>query len=96
MDRSIRYSLDAVKNDDDAELLKKLKLSWGYDVASNSFKEIGKLFMRKRIDRHPLYWISNLRSAENFAVLTYPVELDRRREWIGIFDGIKVFESDVL
>ena len=34
MDQSINFNIDEVKNDTDAELLKKLKAHWNYNPSS--------------------------------------------------------------
>lgn len=78
MDKSLRYSPDAVRNDDDMELLRKLKSSWGYDVAPDKpLRVIGRLEKIVPKEGRPFGLISDLRSAGNFELIEYPIELDR-------------------
>jgi energy-coupling factor transporter ATP-binding protein EcfA2 len=75
MDQSLRYSFDAVKDDNETELLRKLKLSWGYDVSSEKpFTVVGRL---RKVEGKSFGFISELRSAVNFEPIEYPIALDR-------------------
>lgn len=79
MDRSFRYSPDEVKDDDETELLRKLKSSWGYDVDSTlPLRVIGKPEKIVPIEGNPFWLLSGLRSAVNFEILEYPVNLQSR------------------
>ena len=82
MDQSINFNIDEVKNDTDAELLKKLKVHWNYNPSSGRpFKVIGQLLTRLVSPKDfgigkttTLYFLTNLRSAEDFEKIGYPYQ----------------------
>ena len=85
MDQSINFNIDEVKNDTDAELLKKLKAHWNYNPSSGRpLKVIGQLLTRLASPKDfgigkttTLYFLTNLRSAEDFEKIGYPYQNTR-------------------
>ena len=78
----MNFSLDEVKNDTDAELLKKLKVHWNYNPSSGRpLKVIGQL-LKKLVTKKvggisketAFFYLTNLRSAEDFEKIGFPLQ----------------------
>ena len=84
----MNFSLDAIKNDTDAELITKLKAHWNYNPSSGSpLKVIGQLLKtsvqpkdQRGDNKAAFYCLTNLRSAEDFEKIGYPLELNSSKQ----------------
>lgn len=68
----ILYSKDTLWQDDDTELLHKLKQSWGYSD-KESLIVIGKLKEWKKNERGSLYKLVNIKKNDDISSLSYPI-----------------------
>jgi hypothetical protein len=76
MTLNLKYSIDSLKDDTDADLLIKLKKAWGYE-SRQRLKIVGKLEEKKnKKNGEKLYFLTNLRSANDFSILKYPVGME--------------------
>ena len=73
MPSSFKYSIDALIEDNDSELLSKLKNAWGYK-SHQRLKIVGKLTEITLPTGNNIYFLTSLRSSNDFSKLEYPIQ----------------------